>query len=383
MSEKPIYLDYNATTPLDREALDAMLPYLENHFGNPSSTHPYGREAHTAVDVAREQLAALLGCEPEEVVFTSGGTESNNTVVKGVAQQHRARGKHIITTSVEHPSVLDACEWLHKQGFSITILPVNDLGRVNVRDVERAIRKDTILISVMLANNEVGTLNRLPEISEVAHAYGVLMHTDAAQAVGKIPVDVRELDIDFLTIAAHKMYAPKGIGALYVRSGVIMPKLMHGASQENNHRAGTENVPYIVALGQAAAVAARDLPMYTEHMTIMRDRLADGLSSEVPEVCFNGDQVEGLPNTLSASFRNVEANKLLARICDQVAASPGAACHSGSVTVSPVIQAMGVPFEYAMGTIRLSVGKMTTEEEIDQAVDIIGSAVRELRAETG
>lgn len=380
MPEKPIYLDYNATTPVDAEVLEAMLPYLTEHFGNPSSTHLYGREAHAAVDIARAQVATLLCCDRDEIIFTSGGTEANNMVIKGVAEQHRARGKHIITTAVEHPAVLEPCEWLaRKHGFKITVLPVNDLGRINLGDLERAIRRETILVSVMLANNEVGTLNRISDIAQVVHAYGALLHTDAAQAIGKIDVDVQELGVDFLSVAGHKFYAPKGIGALYVRSGVMLPKFMHGAGHEGNHRAGTESVPAIVGLGQAAEVAVRDMPMYTEFMAILRDRLADGLSSQIPEARVNGDQVEGLPNTLSISFKNIEANKLLAQICDHIAASAGAACHSDSITVSPVLQAMGVPLEYAMGTLRLSVGKMTMEEEIDQAIEILTQAVHEVR----
>ncbi len=313
-------------------------------------------------------------------MFTGGCTEANNMVIKGVAEQHCARGKHTITTAVEHPAVLEPCKWLaRKHGFKVTVLPVNDLGRINVRDLERAMRRETILVSVMLANNEVGTLNRIADIAQIVHAYGALLHTDAAQAIGKMDVNVAALGVDFLSIAGHKFYAPKGIGALYVRSGVMMQTYLHGAPQEGNRRAGTENVPYIVALGQAAQVAMRDMPLYLEHLENLRDRLADGLCSQVADMRVNGDLVEGLPNTLSVSFRGIEANKLLAAISDRVAASAGAACHSETITVSPVLEAMRIPLEYAMGTLRLSVGKMTAEEEVDQTVEIIAQAVQEMR----
>lgn len=375
----PIYLDYNATTPIHPEAVEAMLPYLRDHFGNPSSAHPYGRQTHTAVDLGRAQTSALIHCDPSELTFTSGGTESNNTVIKGVAEEHRERGNHIITTAIEHPAVLEPCEWLSQRGYDITILPVDAVGRVNPSDVEAAIRPETILISVMLANNEVGTIQPIREIAAIAHEHNVWIHTDAAQAVGKIPVDVRALDVDFLSIAAHKLYAPKGIGALFVRSGIQLPKLMHGASHENGHRAGTENVPYIAALGCATEIAQRDMDVNIQHMTAMRDRLWDGLRHQSLDLQRNGDAANGLPNTLSVSFRRVEANTLLAAIADQVAASAGAACHADSVTVSGVLQAMNVPLDYAMGTVRFSVGHETMLDEIDAAVEIVAHTARSMQ----
>jgi cysteine desulfurase len=380
MRQKPIYLDYNATTPIDSEAVEAMLPYLTDRFGNPSSSHPYGHEAREAVGRARSQLAGLIGGDPDEVIFTSGGTESNNMVIKGVAEADGGRGRHIVTTSIEHPAVLEPCDWLAGRGFEVTILPVDETGRVNPADVEQAIRGDTILVSVMLANNEVGTIQPVTEIARIARKRGVLVHTDAAQAVGKIPVNVHDLGADFLSVAGHKLYAPKGIGGLYIRDGVSLPKLMHGAGHEGGHRAGTENVPYIVALGQAAAVARLNLTHLMEHMEAMRDRLWVGLREKVRDVRRNGHPDACLPNTLSVSFRNIEANMLLARIADRVAASAGAACHADSVTVSAVLRAMGVPLDYAMGTIRFSVGKMTTEEEIEGAVQVTASTVAALRS---
>jgi cysteine desulfurase len=377
---KTIYLDYNATTPIDPEVLDAMLPYLREHFGNPSSAHSYGRDAHAAIERARKQVASLLNCDPGEILFTSGGTESNNMVIKSVAEVRSEQGKHIITSAVEHPAILEPCAWLAAQGYEVTILPVDAMGRVRIAALESAIRPDTILISIMLANNEVGTVQPIAEISAIAHEYGVTIHTDAAQAVGKIPVDVQELGVDFLTAAGHKLYAPKGVGVLYVRSGVQLPKFMHGAGHEGNRRAGTENVPYIAGLGQAAAIAQRDLVHSMVHMKAMRDRLHNGLCDCIPAQRRNGDSIDGLPNTLSISFRNVEANILLARIADRVAASAGAACHADSITVSKVLQAMNVPLDYAMGTVRFSAGKITKADEIDEAVQVIAEAVALLRA---
>jgi len=379
MSRYPIYLDYNATTPVDRKAVEAMLPYWYEHFGNPSSAHAYGHVACEAVERARAQVATMLRCEPEELIFTSGGSESNNSVIKGVAEGHRARKGQIITSAVEHPAVLEPCAFLAEQGYMVTTLPVDDLGRVSPDEVARAIRPETILVSIMLANNEVGTVQPIAEIARIAHAHGVPVHTDAAQAVGKIPVDVEALGVDFLSVAGHKFYAPKGVGALYVRRGTLLPQFMHGAPQESGRRAGTENVPEIVGLGAAAEVAGRDLNRNMAHMRAMRDRLYEGLSRRIDDVRSNGDLENGLPNTLSLSFRGVEANLLLDRIGGQVAASAGAACHAGQVTISTVLQAMGVPTEYAMGTLRLSVGKMTTEDEIDAAVEVIVEAVRALR----
>lgn len=380
MIPRPIYLDYNATTPIDREAAEAMLPYLYEHFGNPSSAHAYGRVAHEAVSRARAQVARALNCQPGEVIFTSGGTEANNMVIKGVATAYRDRGRHIITSAVEHPAVHEPCSVLEQQGFEITILPVDEYGMVSLTDFEQALRRDTILVSIMLANNEVGTLQPVAGIAAVAHAHGVLVHTDAAQAVGKIAVDAHALGVDFLSVAGHKLYAPKGVGALYVRTGAHLPKFMHGASHEQNRRAGTENVLEIVGLGQAAEVAQRDLERNTAHMQAMRDRLYEGLLRQVPDVRRNGHPQHTLPNTLSVSFRGIRANVLLERIGDQVAASAGAACHADQVTVSHVLEAMGVPLDYAQGTLRLSVGKLTVTEEIDSAVEAIAAAVRALRA---
>lgn len=375
---KPIYLDYNATTPIAKEAAQAMTPFLNEHFGNPSSSHPYGMAAKQAVDTARAQTARLLGCQVSEVIFTSGGTESNNYALKGAALARRERGEHIITSTVEHPAVSEVVKWLETQGFRITFLPVNPYGMVDPGDLEREITPQTILVSVMHANNEVGTLQPVARLAEIAHRVGALMHSDAAQSAGKIAVNVDQLGVDLLSIAGHKLYAPKGIGALYVREGVELARQLHGAGQEGGRRPGTENVLEIVGLGKACELAHSGMERNAAHMQSMRDRLhlalQQNLGAEV--VRMNGHPEERLPNTLSLSFRAVEANKLLAEIGDRVAASAGAACHTDRVEVSSVLQAMGVPTEWAMGTVRFSVGRETTGDEIDQAVEVICQAIK-------
>jgi len=375
---KPIYLDYNATTPIAPEVAAAMRPYLEEHFGNPSSSHHYGVQTKKAVERARRQIAAMLGCGPEEVVLTSGGSEANNFAILGAAYANRDRGNHIITSAVEHPAVLQVCDYLQKDGFVITRLPVDEYGLVDIDDMERAITPQTILITIMHANNEVGTVQPIAEMARIAKARGIIIHTDAAQSVGKIPTHVDELGVDLLSIAGHKVYAPKGIGALYIRSGVELEKLIHGADHEQNRRAGTENVLGIVGLGQACEIAARDLEKNAAFMKTMRDRLHEGLKARLDDIKLNGHPEKRLPNTLSLSFPNIEANTLLAEITE-VAASAGAACHSDSIDVSHVLQAMKVPQEYAMGTVRLSVGKMITAEEIDRATEIIANAVERMQ----
>jgi cysteine desulfurase len=374
----PIYLDYNATTPIAREVAEAMQPFLFDFFGNPSSSHPYGVAARQAVDRARAQVAALLGCRPADVVLTSGGTESDNYAIKGVAWAYRERGDHIITTAVEHPAVSEVCRWLAGQGFRITVLPVDEYGLVRPGDLERAMTPETLLVSVIHANNEVGTIQPVAELAEIAHRHGALLHTDAAQSAGKIPVQVDELGADLLAVAGHKLYAPKGIGALYIRPGVRPAPLLHGAGHEGGRRPGTENVLEIVGLGQACEIAARDLAANMAHFRAMRDRLHRGLLDRlgVEGLRLNGHPEKRLPNTLSVSFRGVEANTLLAEIGEQVAASAGAACHADRVDVSAVLAAMAVPVEWAMGTVRFSVGRGTTPEEIDRAAEVVAEAVR-------
>ena len=378
MPDQPIYLDYNATTPIDPADAAEMLPYLNQHFGNPSSTHAFGLRARSAVEQARARVAALIGGRPEEIVFTSGGSESNNSVIQGVARSMRHRGRHLITSAVEHPAVLEPCKALETEGFRLTIIPVDGAGLVSAAEVARAVTPETILISVMHANNEVGTVQPIAEIAEIARQNGVLLHTDAAQSLGKIPVDVDALGVDFLSIAGHKLYAPKGVGALYIRSGRELPQLIHGAAHEAGRRAGTENVLEIVGLGKACEVAGARLDETRTRSAEIRDRLWQALSGELPEIRRNGHLELSLPNTLSVSFPGVDASTLLAEIGDRVAASAGAACHAEGVELSTVLEAMRVPLEYAMGTVRFSVGRSTSTDEVDRAAELVLDAARRL-----
>ena len=372
-----IYLDYNATTPIDPQVAEAMLPYIHGLFGNPSSGHSFGLAAREGVDRARGQVASLLGCDADDLIFTSGGTEANNHAIKGVALACRARGNHIITSAVEHPAVTEVCHYLEGQGFRVTYLPVDKHGMVEVSQVEEALTEETLLVTIMHANNEVGTIEPIAEIAQAAHRCGALVHADCAQSVGKIPVKVDDLGVDLLSIAGHKLYASKGIGALYIRPGVKLEKLMHGANHEQNRRAGTENVIEMAGLGMACELIELKLPAYAGHMRQMRDRLEQGLQGLNCDVRINGHPEKRLPNTTSVSFRSLEADRLLANL-RTVAASAGAACHSDQVEVSHVLAAMNVPLEYAMGTLRFSVGRYTTLEEIDRAVAEVGDVVGEL-----
>jgi cysteine desulfurase len=371
-------LDYNGTTPHDPAVIGAMRPFIETEFGNPSSSHWYGIAPKQAVNRARGQVADLLGCRPAEVVFTSGGTESNNHAIAGVARALRDRGRHIVTTAVEHPAVLEVCRDLESRGFSLTVVPVDGRGRVDATRVAAVFRPDTILVSVMHANNEVGTVQPVAEIAALAHQRGILVHTDAAQSIGKIPVNVDDLGVDLLSLAGHKLYAPKGIGVLYIREKTPIARFCHGAGQEGGRRAGTENVPWIVGLGEACAIAARMLPEAAERMRRLRDRLRNKLGARLVDVQVNGDPTEGLPNTLSVSFRGLEANRILEEIGLEVAASAGAACHADTVEVSHVLVAMGLDPAWAKGTVRFSVGRPTTEDEIDRAAEVVCAAVRRL-----
>jgi cysteine desulfurase len=375
---KPVYLDYNATTPIDHEVAEAMKPYLEEYFGNPSSLHLMGIAARKAVEKARRQVADLLNCIPEEIVFTSGGTESNNYAIKGVAFANRQKGNHIITSTVEHPAVTEVCKYLEAFGFRTTYIPVDKTGLIDPGKLEKAITKETILITVMHANNEVGTIQPIEDISVIAHKHGIVCHTDAAQSVGKISTDVNDLKVDLLSVAGHKVYAPKGIGVLFIREGIHLEKFMHGASHERNLRAGTENVLEIVGMGKASEIAKRGLDTNMAHMMAMRDRLHNGLKNNIASVRLNGHPEKRLPNTLSIGFKGMEASALLNDlIMADIAASAGSACHAGSTTVSHVLEAMKVPLEYAVGTLRLSVGKMTTEEDIDRAIAELAKAVQQ------
>ncbi|MCF8105201.1 MAG: cysteine desulfurase [Desulfohalobiaceae bacterium] len=378
----PVYLDYNATTPHDPEVIEAMRPFLKTEFGNPSSSHAYGTAPRRALETAREQVAELLGCRPEEIIFTSGGTESNNQAIKSAARLCMDRGRHIITSQVEHPSVLEVFRFLETQGFEATYLPVDETGRVSADRLESVIRPETILISIMHANNEVGTIQPIAEIARIAEKYGILMHTDAAQSAGKIQTEPGSLGVSLLSIAGHKLYAPKGIGALYIKDGLVLEPFCHGAGQEAGRRAGTENVTMIAGLGEACETAKRNLEQNASHMQTLRDRLETAVSSEISESRINGHPDHRLPNTSSISFYGLEANRILDEIKDRVAASAGAACHSDTVAVSHVLSAMAMDQQWAKGTIRLSTGRMNTLQEIDEAAKALLSAAKKLQKES-
>ncbi len=373
---RPIYLDYNGTTPHDPEVVAAMRPFLETEFGNPSSGHAYGAKPREAVANARRQVAALLDCRPGEILFTSGGTESNNHAILGVARRLREKGNHIITSAFEHPAVLEVCRYLASDGFETTYLPVSTDGLVDPADVEKALRPKTILITIMHANNEVGTLQPITAISRIARRHGILFHTDAAQSVGKVPVEVDALGVDLLSVAGHKLYAPKGVGVLYVRSPLTLEKFCHGAGQESGWRAGTENVLEIVGLGKACEIARQGLEKHMVRMKQLRDSLYTGLTEAIPASRLNGHAEQRLPNTLSIAFKDIEAQRLLDTIGSEVAASAGAACHADTVEISHVLKAMAVPLEWAQGTVRFSLGRMTTAEEIEKTIQVVAAVAR-------
>jgi cysteine desulfurase len=372
----PIYLDYNATTPVDPAVREAMLPYLGEHFGNPSSSHVYGRRAREAVESARAEVAALIGAQTDEVVFTGCATESNNLAILGVARSLRGVGRHLVTSAVEHPAVARPCERLAEDGWDLAVVPVDREGRVDPESVARSLRPDTALVTVMHANNEVGTVQPVAEIAAVAHARGVLLHTDAAQSLGKIPVDVNSLGVDLLTLAGHKFYAPKGVGALYVRRGTPIAPVLLGADHERGLRPGTENVALVVALGAAARLARERGGSAGERLRRLRDLLHGLLSEGVPGLMLNGAVDHRLPNTLHVSFPGVSGRALLAAAAGEVAASVGSACHSEGDAVSGVLAAMGLGPERARGAVRLSVGLMTTGPEVVTAAAALVAAWR-------
>lgn len=371
-----IYLDYNATTPIDPEVLEEMSPYISSSFGNPSSSYSIGRKNKEAVNKARQQVASLLNASPDEIIFTSGGTESNNHAIRGIAYANRYKGKHIITSSIEHPAVTEVCKHLNSLGYEITYLPVDKNGKINPKDVEDTIRADTVLITIMHANNEVGTMQPIEEIGKIAQKYNIAFHTDAAQSVGKIESDVKKLGVDLLTIAGHKLYAPKGIGVLYVRRGIKLENLMYGAGQEKGLRPGTENVPYIVALGKACEIAKRDFDKNIKIMVTTKERLLNELTNKLGDrVKINGELSNSLPNTLSVAFERTEAHTLASLIRKEVFISTGSACHADSIEISSVLKAMNINQLTAASTVRLSTGRYTTYKEIDKAVDAIANIV--------
>jgi cysteine desulfurase len=377
MTERRIYLDFNASTPLAPEVVEAMRPFLTDHFGNPSSHHWAGAPAKAAVERARGQVAALLGCAPDEIVFTSGGTESNNHALKGAFLANRHRGDHVVTSAVEHPAVLQPLRSLERLGARVTVVPVDRRGRVDPEDVRRALTPRTVLVSVMHANNEVGTVQPIAEIAALARAAGALVHTDAAQSAGKIAARVDDLGVDLLSVAGHKLYAPKGVGALYVRRGTALEPLVHGAGHEQGRRAGTENVLLDVGLGAACEVAARWIGM--PDVRALRDRFEALLAERLGGVTVNGAGAERLPNTASVNFAGQAGADVLARL-PGVAASTGSACHAGSVELSAVLAAMRVPPEEGMGAVRFSLGRTTTWEELELVLgQLLAGAARRPR----
>ena len=374
----PIYLDHNATTPIDPQALEAMMPYLKGEFGNPSSGYPLGKRAKEGVEQARGEVAALLGCQPGEVIFTSGGSESNNMVLKGLINWADPKTFHVITSAIEHPAILNPALFLMELGAKVTILPVDLLGQVDPDDVRKAISSRTTLITLMLANNETGALQPIREVSRIAKDHNVLFHTDAAQAVGKIEVEINDLGVDFLSVAGHKLYGPKGVGALYMRNGCSLTPLIHGAAQENGMRAGTENVVLVAGLGAACRVAKERLEEDFERNCLLRNRLQELLFEGINGLVLNGDGEKRLPNTLNVSVPGLEGGKILDGL-PTIMASTGAACHDRTIKLSHVLSAMSVPPEVGMGALRLTLGRSNTMEQIEEAARLIIEQVKGMR----
>lgn len=377
---KRVYMDNAATTALRRDVLDAMMPYLTDIYGNPSSLHYFGQEAHKAVENARHQVASALNAEDNEIVFTGCGTEADNMALKGIAEKYQSKGKHIITSSVEHHAILHTCEYLEKHGFEVTYLPVDEYGMVKAEQVRDAIRSDTILVSIMFANNEVGTIMPIKEIGAVCREKGVFFHTDAVQAVGHVAIDVKAMNIDLLSLSAHKLHGPKGVGALYIRKGIVVPPLLHGGAQERRKRAGTENVAGIVGLGKAIEIACSDIEDTAKRMCYLRDKLINGIEASIPEVKLNGHRTERLPGNVNFSIKYIEGESILLMLdINGIAASSGSACTSGSLDPSHVLLAMGMPHETAHGSLRLTLGDDTTEDDIDYLLEVLPEIVVKLR----
>lgn len=377
---KRVYMDNAATTALRRDVLDAMMPYLTDIYGNPSSLHYFGQEAHKAVENARHQVASALNAEDNEIVFTGCGTEADNMALKGIAEKYQSKGKHIITSSVEHHAILHTCEYLEKHGFEVTYLPVDEYGMVKAEQVRDAIRSDTILVSIMFANNEVGTIMPIKEIGAVCREKGVFFHTDAVQAVGHVAIDVKAMNIDLLSLSAHKLHGPKGVGALYIRKGIVVPPLLHGGAQERRKRAGTENVAGIVGLGKAIEIACSDIEGTAKRMCYLRDKLINGIEASIPEVKLNGHRTERLPGNVNFSIKCIEGESILLMLdINGIAASSGSACTSGSLDPSHVLLAMGMPHETAHGSLRLTLGDDTTEDDIDYVLEVLPEIVVKLR----
>ena len=374
-----VYMDNAATTPVSPAVLEKMLPYFSECYGNANSIHSTGLDARKALNAARKKVATALNCNPEEVYFTSGGSESDNWALKGVAFANRKKGNHIITSAIEHHAILHTCEWLEKQGFEITYVPVDADGLINPADVEAAITDKTILISIMAANNEIGTIEPIEEIAKIAHAHHVLFHTDAVQAIGAIPVDVRAIGCDLLSLSGHKFHGPKGVGALYIKQGTRIDNLIHGGAQERGRRASTENVAGIVGMAEAIELATANIPEKAARISALRDQLIDGLTA-LPYVRLNGHRTKRLPGNVNVSVRFIEGESLLLRLdLAGVAASSGSACTSGSLDPSHVLLAIGLPHEIAHGSLRLSLSDTTTQEEVDYVLSVLPGIIEYLR----
>jgi cysteine desulfurase len=379
-AQRTIYLDHSATTFVKPEVLEAMIPYFTEHFGNPSSIYGIARHTKKAIETARVQTAKALGADPDEIYFTSGGSESDNWAIKGVALANRKRGNHIITTQIEHHAVLHTCKFLEKEGFEVTYLPVDQYGLVNPEDLENAITEKTILISVMYANNEIGTIEPVGDLGAIARNHKVYFHTDAVQAIGNIPIDVKSQNIDLLSLSAHKFYGPKGAGALYIRKGVRIENLIHGGGQERKRRAGTENIAGIVGLGKAIELATADIPGHNAAITAMRDRLLKGVLEKIPNARLNGHPEKRLPGNFNVSFEFIEGESMLLWLDDEgICASTGSACTSGSLEPSHVLLATGLPVEISHGSLRLSLGDANTDEEVDFVLEVLPKVVKKLR----
>lgn len=380
MNKNIIYVDHAATTYVKPEVFEEMKPYFTELFGNPSSIYSLGRDSKKAVENARAQMAYCLGAHPTEIYFTGSGTEADNWAIKGVAYANRKKGKHLITSTIEHHAVLHAFEFLRKEGFEVTYLPVDEKGFVNPKDLAEAIRPDTTLVSIMLANNEIGTIQPIKELAAIAKEKGAIFHTDAVQAMGNIDVKVNDLNVDLLSLSAHKFYGPKGVGALYIRKGVRIDSFVHGGAQERNKRAGTENVAGVVGMAAALNLAYQNLEKYNSHLRKLSDRLIDSVMERIPYVRLNGDREKRLPGNVNFSFRFIEGESLLLMLdMKGIQASSGSACTSGSLDPSHVLLAIGLPHEIAHGSLRITFGEKNTEEEVDYIVDNLVEIVEKLR----
>ncbi len=375
-----IYMDHAATTRLTSEALDAMMPYFQEKFGNASSLHTFGRETRGAADNARAQIAEAINTTPEEIIFTSGGTEADNLAIKGIAEANEDKGNHIITSKIEHPAVLNTCKYLAKNGYDVTFLDVDEYGMISLEDLKDSITEKTILISIMFANNEIGTIQPIKQIGEIAREKGIIFHTDAVQAAGSVPIDVEAMNIDVLSASAHKMYGPKGIGMLYVRRGVKIASHMHGGSHEGKKRAGTENVPSIVGFGQAFELAVQNMEENTKNITELRERLIEGIKAEIPNVKLNGHRTKRLPGNVNFCFEFIEGESLILMLDMRgIAASTGSACAAGSLEPSHVLMAIGLKHEIAHGSLRLTLGKSNTKDDVDTVIEQLKDVVGKLR----